>query len=54
MKRYIHSSEAYNYIRFIIQYDEDGWCVYYQGKRVAGPFQAWINAEEYIDENLED
>ena len=57
MKRWIHASdhnEAFNYKDYIIEYEGDGWCVYEQFtyNKVSGPFRTWVEAEDYIDENL--
>ena len=60
MKRLIRSSkigEAYNYNDYVIAYTEEGWCVYpaytiYYNEELAGPFKTWIDAENYVDENL--
>ena len=56
MKRWIHSSnyikaEAYNYGPFVIQYEEDGYYIYYSGVRKAGPFEKWIDAQDYADDH---
>lgn len=48
-------NEAFNYNGYLIEYSENGWYVYenYSYKELAGPFYTWVEAEEYVDQNLD-
>lgn len=48
-------AEAFNYSGYLIEYHEDGWYVFenYSYKELAGPFRTWVDAEEYVDQNLD-
>lgn len=57
MKRMIYSTnnEAYNYKECIIQFIPEGWCVYAYPtyEIIAGPFDSWVEAQDWVDEHLE-
>lgn len=51
MKKYIRC-ESYNYgSHYIIEYTDDGWCVFEYGEVVAGPYRSWYAAQEWVDLN---
>jgi len=56
MKRYVHAdSEAYNYgSQYVIAFVKDqGWVIYDHGRIVGGPFYSWLEAQEFVDSNLD-
>ena len=55
MKRYIKANESYNYGEYMIAVDDNGWWhIYdpYSKERIDGPFGSWIEAQNYIDNEL--